>query len=114
MSERQIAELLISLGFKPNHRGYRYALTALKQIQSRPELLDRKIYTALFPAVAEKYGANPKAIDRCLRTCMETCQQTGTEAWLRFADTYWHGDDRPTVGRFLATVSEVVRLGMTA
>lgn len=111
--EKDIAEILLRLGFLPHMKGYRYALDALMIIQDKPgEAVG--ITTHLYPAIAKKHGSTPQRVERAIRHSIEICYEAQTEEWKRFVSYYPGSKGRPAVGWVLFALAEMMRLKMVS
>ena len=81
-----VANLLLSLGFSTNCKGYNYLREAILVYAKDPEQMITK---ELYPAVAAKFGASSPQVERSMRTVIE-------KAWKRRDDQVWGQFFAPT------------------
>lgn len=105
-NEKQISERLISLGFRPDIDGYRYALMAVKLLIEDSKY---RLHNDIYPVVAKAFKAKPAQVERSIRHSIQVAFETMTPAWM---DIYqgWHEGGKPTNRWFLAMVAEEFRL----
>lgn len=107
--QRLISETLFALGIPANMKGYRYLTWALAQIDREPELLNL-LTKALYPMIARRFNVKHPSVERAMRHAIEA-------AYARSDHTVWEAcfpsaklGKKPTVGEFLAGVTEALRL----
>lgn len=110
--EKEIAQLLISLGFQANHLGYQYTLAGIQMVLNDNSVL-KGITKVLYPAVAETHGTTPSRVERAIRHSIETAHSVKTPAWLGLVTHNCHRPGPPTNSWFMASLAEFIRLGMT-
>ena len=78
--EERCAQLLLSLGFSPNHNGYQYILDCIQLLHQNPAL---SVTKELYPTVAKKYGQKWRRIERSIRSAAEAAWDRGDrQRWL--------------------------------
>lgn len=107
--EKDFADILLKLGIQPQLKGYHYALTALKLISQEPAIVYGQITTKLYPMVAEIHNSSSQRIERAIRHCVEYGYLHNKLVWEQYKFY-----QKPTVGAFLATMNEVVRLKLVS
>lgn len=109
ISERDTAILLLNMGFRPEIKGYHYILDA---ITIGFDISRDGITKVLYPGIAKKRGTTPQRVERAIRHAIEKAQDINTTLYSKIIKHVNPGTGRPTNGNFLATVIEVLRLGL--
>ena len=110
MQEKQVAETLIRLGFRPHMTGYRYALAGVCMIMQQPDA-HLPLTKVIYPSVGERYGVKPNQVERAIRGSIEQLVGNPTEEWVRLTDLYPKSTWPPN-GWVLFTLAEMLRLKM--
>lgn len=110
MQEKQVAETLIRLGFRPHMSGYRYALAAVCMILEQPDAR-LPLTKVIYPDVGKRYKVKPNQVERAIRCSIEQTATNTTKEWRRFVALY-PKSDWPPVGWVLFTLAEMMRLKM--
>lgn len=112
-NEKQMAEILMSIGIPAHIKGYRYILDALEIIKKDPLAMDKGITKYIYPEIAGRHtDATPSRVERAIRFAIETAFDKESLGWMRVFK--YSGLDRPTNMEFLATLAEVVRLKLVS
>ena len=110
MVRGKTGKVLRQLGIPEHLMGYTYLMDGVVLAVRDPSIV-RKMTTALYPAIAAKYGITPAASERAMRYAME-------RAWLRcdpdvlnsfFGNTISPDKGKPSNSEFIARVSDAVR-----
>ena len=109
--EKEIAEMLLSLGFQPHLKGYHFTLAAIMEVRANNTIIYGGITKGLYPAIAKKFNCKPSHVERAIRHSIE-CAMSTLSPWWKQVFKFMPSTDKPTNGEFLATVAEMVRLKM--
>lgn len=112
VSERRIAEVLISIGVPAHLLGYRYLKYVVAEAYTDYKLLD-SVTKELYPRVAIQFNTTSERAERAIRHAIEV-------AWMRGDPEVQHkvfkfsldpDKGKPTNSEFIAAVVENLRLG---
>lgn len=94
---KRITYLLLQCGFQANQIGYRYLREAVL-IACYDEEAVTSVTKLLYPAIAKRYKANAKQVERAIRNSIETAWMKGNQEALReiFQEYYKKSPERPT------------------
>lgn len=103
-----VTNMLLSLGFKENHDGYKYIREAVLIMDKTP---DQRMTKELYPAVAELFGCTGENVERSSRTAVKYAFRHGDPQIWR---VYFRPDKdgvlrRPTNGAFITRIAAVLR-----
>lgn len=103
-----VTNILLSLGFKANHDGYKYIREAVLILDKTP---DQRMTKELYPAVAELFGCTGENVERSGRTAIKYAFFHGDpQIWRLYfgpdKDGMLH---RPTNGTFIARIAAILR-----
>lgn len=110
MVRGKTGKVLRHLGIPEHLSGYTYLMDGVVLTVGDPTMI-RKMTTALYPALAAKYGVTPATSERAMRYAIE-------RAWLRsdpdvlnsfFGNTISPDKGKPSNSEFIARVSDAVR-----
>ncbi len=96
-----VCSFLLSLGFKPNHLGYRYIEMAL-EIMLREWVDD--LFKVIYIQIASKYETSPQNIDAAIRSAVLTAYASDNA---NFSNIF--GDAKPSNSTFLSTAREYLK-----
>lgn len=96
MIDREIEDLLRSLGLTAGYRGYLCTVHALRLLRQEPERLEL-ISKRLYPDVAKLCRRSPGAVERAIHTAARQCGRRNSEELLRLC-----GPGEPSAGQFLS------------
>ena len=105
VNEREIAEDLMSMGFRPNYLGYRYLIEAVQLHIDTPTAV-RALHKGIYEEIARRYGTTVSRVERGIRYAIETVHDHGGPKWYNL----FPGEDKPTNGQAIATIAERHRL----
>jgi two-component system response regulator (stage 0 sporulation protein A) len=110
-TEKELAQILLRMGFNPATKGYHYALYALHLHTKEPAVITLgSICSYTYPRIADKFNASAQQVERAIRHAIETAYNANIEEWKPlFGKLRW-----PTNGQFLATIAEALRLEMVS
>lgn len=104
--EASAANILLALGFRTKVRGFTYLREAITITMQKPGL---SITKELYPAVAQRCGAEAKLVERSARSAIEaTFARRDKKLW----QMYFAGmemEKRPTNAEFITRLAEVLR-----
>lgn len=103
-----ITNIMMSLGFKTTHDGYKYLREAALMVCQHP---DQAITKELYPAVGAMFGRSPGNVERSCRTAIEAAVERGSrESWLLYFTPDGNGELlKPSNGTFITRMAEVLR-----
>ena len=107
MKEKQIAERLMQLGFRPDNNGYHYLKTAVQLL-----LMDntRKVCKDIYQVIAAKFKTTPSCVERAIRHSIQATYRLDSPEWKKFY-SLWYEGGKPTNGWVMATLAEMIRVG---
>mgnify|MGYP001379748144 CR=1 FL=1 len=105
VTEREIAENLMQLGFRPDYCGYRYMIEAVKLRMDSPPARTA-LHKGIYEEIARRYGTTVGRVERGIRYAIETVHIYGNERW----HSLFPGEDKPTNGQAIAAIAERHRL----
>lgn len=108
--EQQISEKLMSLGIRPDMRGYHYLLDAVKTKLENPLA---SIHKDVYGNISEKFQTTPSRVERAIRHSIEVAYQVNSPAFGELV-RYWHEGDKPTNGWMMSTLAEMCRIKMVS
>lgn len=103
-----VTNILLSLGFKTSHDGYKYIREAVLLMDKMP---DQRVTKELYPAVAEQFGCSGGNVERSGRTAIQYAFRNGDPQIWRL---YFRADAdgalrKPTNGAFITRIAAVLR-----
>lgn len=100
-----ISEALLSLGITPKHRGYHYLREGIVLMAQDPS---QSVTKVLYPQVGEKCDADPRHVERSIRSALSAAWEHRDEAlWQAYFPV--HQDRCPTNAVFLSRLAELLR-----
>lgn len=100
----EITLLMREVGVPANIIGYDMLRDALEMILKEPELC-HSLTGALYPQVASRHRSTPSRAERNMRHAMEVAVRKCSEGMVHL-----FGYERPTLGAFIATLAEELRM----
>lgn len=103
-----VTNILLSLGFKSSHDGYKYLREAILLMAKNP---DRPLTKELYPHVAELFHRGGCNVERSCRTAIEYALKHGDQnIWRMYFTADASGKiPKPTNGAFITRMVEVLR-----
>lgn len=105
--DKQIAENLLELGFRPDYSGYHYLKEAVMLRMQAPGVCN--LVKGIYVDVAKVYNTTGSRVERAIRHSIECAWSQNTEAW-QALHKYWPDDDKPNNGWVIARLAELRRL----
>ena len=100
-----ISSVLTKAGIPPERKGYAYLAWAIRLVCEDIELTGA-VSKGLYPAVAEKFGTSPGAVERAMRTAIAcSFEKRAKEEPVRE-----RGEDRKTNSAFIFEATEQVKM----
>lgn len=108
-----ISEKLNQIGVPASLKGYRYMVTAIKEVLNDETALEG-VTKVLYPGVAKKHNSTPQRVEKAIRHAIEV-------AWLRndgsklkedFEFSIHSGKVRPTNSEFIAVLSQKIKMNV--
>lgn len=107
VKEKEIAEEIMRLGIRPDIKGYRFLLEAVRlRIENPTGGFCKDIYEG----VAKKFNTTTSRVERAIRHSIECAHELNNPAWQDFCKNSWSGQDKPNNGWVIATIAEMHRL----
>lgn len=109
--DEMIARRLNEIGIPVRLKGYRYIITAVKEVLGNDGKLDA-VTKVLYPDIARKHDSTAQRVEKAIRHAIEV-------AWIIDEDNPIHkefkyimstGKDRPTNSEFIAKIAQDIRL----
>lgn len=113
--ERQVGQLLSSLGVPPHFKGYTYLRDAITCVVFQPDLLGA-VTKELYPRVARERNTTSTKVERAIRHAIESTWIRGNLQYIDelFAHTVDAEKGKPTNSSFIARLADLVRLELLA
>lgn len=104
-----VANLLLTLGFSTNCKGYNYLREAIPTYAKDP---GQTMTKELYPAVGKKYGASALQVERAMRTAIEKAwKRRDNETWGRYFILLTDGEiAKPCNSEFISRLADVLIL----
>jgi two-component system response regulator (stage 0 sporulation protein A) len=104
----KIAIILKKVGVSPSNLGWKYLTEAIKMVIDDANVIDG-ITKRLYPAIAEKYNSNSRAVERAIRhfVCKAFKNMPSETRFFIFGNTVLN-KDFPTNSEFITTLAEIV------
>ena len=104
-----MANLLLTLGFSTNCKGYNYLREAISTYAKDP---GQTMTKELYPAVGKKYGASALQVERAMRTAIEKAwKRRDNETWGRYFILLTDGEiAKPCNSEFISRLADVLIL----
>lgn len=100
-AEGRISDLLVSLGIRPNLKGYQYLRTAVRLCMKDREELDG-ITKRLYPSVARKHMTTADKVEHAIRHAIRTAWEKGNMEVQKAVFGYcFEEEKRPTNAEFI-------------
>ena len=107
---RLAAETLRSVGVSPKYKGYVYALYMLC-LSLDDFTCVHNMAARLYRATCEKYGANPRAVERNIRFAIRRAWESDSTGVMHRLFQSYGVYDTPTNREFIAVLSDYMHLG---
>ncbi len=109
--ERTIMESLRNAGIPASLRGYRYLMTAIKEVMDDETMLDG-ITKILYPQIAKQHRTTPQRVEKGIRHAIECGWKRDVSNVIRneFRQTLKEGQIRPTNSEFIAVMAQHVSM----
>lgn len=106
-----ISEYLSEVGIPPSLKGYRYIITAVKEVM-RDETVLEGITKILYPNVAKIHCSTSQRVEKAIRHAIEVAwsRNDGSKLKEKFRYATASGRTRPTNSEFIAILSENIKL----
>ncbi len=107
--EQKICRLINEVGIPAHVLGYDYLQYAISLAYSDDEYV-HSITKQLYPAVAKKFGTTPNRVERAIRHAIRMAWRNGDTSVHEkyFGSTTKDTDQKPTNGKFIATMADVL------
>ncbi len=91
--------------------GFLYVQEAVDLVVREP-LLNKRMISHLYPMVGVRFRADPKCVERCIRTVIGNTFKTGDLDFLHrhFADAFQKKNGHPSNKEFIGRMAEMVRI----
>lgn len=105
-----ISDKLDEIGIPARLKGYRYMITAIKEVIYNENALEG-ITKILYPDVAKKHNSTPQRVEKAIRHAIEVAWSMDSESSFKQQFTYMLNTKkiRPTNSEFIAKVSQDIR-----
>lgn len=106
-----ISKHLIELGVSPNLKGYKYIITAVKEVLNDETVLDG-VTKILYPTIAKIHNSTSQRVEKAIRHAIEVAWSKNQNSKLKdeFEYTIAVGKTRPTNSEFIAMFSQYIKL----
>lgn len=108
--EAQITNRLNEIGIPARLKGYRYMITAVKEVVRNEGALEG-VTKILYPDVAKKHNSTPQRVEKAIRHAIEVAWSVDRKSNIKkeFAYIINTGKERPTNSEFIAKLSQDIR-----
>ncbi len=109
--ENIISNKLNELGIPARLKGYRYMITAVKEVMSNEDALE-SVTKVLYPDVAQKHNSTPQRVEKAIRHAIEVAWMSKENNSFKNQFNYLlsTGKIRPTNTEFIAKLSQNIRI----
>lgn len=109
--EALISNKLNQIGIPASLKGYRYMITAIKEVLKDETMLDG-ITKVLYPGVAKKHNSTPQRVEKAIRHAIEVAwmRNDGCKLKEQFEYSANSGRIRPTNSEFIAVLSQNIKM----
>ena len=109
--ERTIMETLREVGIPVSLRGYRYLMTAIKEVLEDETMLEG-ITKILYPEIAKQHKTTPQRVEKGIRHAIECGWKRDIKSTVRneFRGTLKEGQLRPTNSEFIAVMVQHISM----
>lgn len=111
ISERETAENLMKMGFRPHFKGYSFMIEAVKLRMGNPA---GAFHRDIYEPIADKYGTTVSRVERAIRHSIEIVHEIKSPAWQELCETSWPYEEKPNNGFVIAVLAELHRLRMVS
>lgn len=108
--ETLISDKLNEIGIPARLKGYRYMITAVKEVIKNEGALEG-VTKILYPDVAKKHNSTPQRVEKAIRHAIEVAWSVDDQSNIKqeFSYIISTGKERPTNSEFIAKVSRDIR-----
>jgi len=113
--DEKIASMFLTIGIPAHIKGYQYLREAVKQVMSKPDMINR-ITKELYPTIAKKYDTSASKVERAIRHAIEVAWNRGRIDIINqmFGHCVYTPNDKPTNGEFVALIADKLIYDHTA
>lgn len=105
--EKQVSDILFSLGFEPHMLGYYFILDAVQMMATDPvAILKAGLTKYLYPEIGKQHGYTMSKVERAIRHSIDRAFSTGAPGWQEICTK----ENPPFNGLFISRMAEVIRL----
>lgn len=106
-----VSRHLIEIGMPPSLKGYRYIITAIKEVLKDETVLEG-ITKILYPSVAKSHNSTPQRVEKAMRHAIEVAWSRNADSKLKeeFKYSTSAGKTRPTNSEFIAILSQYIKM----
>lgn len=106
-----ISNKLNQIGVPASLKGYRYMITAIKEVINDESMLEG-VTKILYPGIAKKHNSTPQRVEKAIRHAIEVTWKQSDDENLKskFQYSVRQGKARPTNTEFIAVVSQNIKL----
>lgn len=106
-----IANKLNQIGVPASLKGYRYMITAIKEVLEDETALEG-VTKVLYPGVAKKHNSTPQRVEKAIRHAIEVAwsRNNGSKLKEEFEYSINSGKTRPTNSEFIAVLSQKIKM----
>ena len=106
-----ICKHLNEIGVPPSLKGYRYMITAIKEVL-KDEMVLEGVTKILYPSVAKSHNSTSQRVEKAIRHAIEVAWTRNSGSALKEAFRYStiSGRTRPTNSEFIATLSRHIKM----
>lgn len=106
-----ISKHLNEIGIPPSLKGYRYIITAIKEVLKDETVLEG-ITKILYPTVAKLHNSTSQRVEKAIRHAIEVAWSRNQDSKLKeeFKYATSMGKSRPTNSEFIATLSQYIKM----
>lgn len=106
----KISKKLNQIGIPARLKGYRYMITAMKEIL-RDETMLEGVTKILYPAVAKKHNSTPQRVEKAIRHAIEVGWKSSDNKFKKEFEYSLNSEKvRPTNSEFIAVLSQQLKM----
>ena len=115
LDELTVTEILHQIGVPAHIKGYQYLREAVRMVLDDHDLINR-ITKELYPGIARRFDTSASKVERAMRHAIEVAWARGRLEAVNQMYGYrvFAPEDRPTIGEFIALVSDKISVKKTA
>ena len=109
--DTKISNILKEVGVSPSLKGYRYIITAVKEVLRDENVLEG-VTKILYPCIARIHRSTSQRVEKAIRYAIEVAWSRNEASRLKneFKYVIYEGKTRPTNSEFIAILSQYIKM----